>query len=722
MATDPKDKSAPTDIRTANVSRETLTGTPARAVHAEVASVSRETLAGSPARTVHAEVTSITRETLVKGPGVYSLEVSRETLVESPNEPTSVERLVTYAAQTAAGRRETLDPGSIHSWTRTAGVQALYTRHSDIPWARSEIDLATTIALVTGKAMHEWPRSPIQYRTAVFTAATERITPDPDDLRSPIRAHTYRAMAAISRTRSYNPVSAVYAKVHYNLVAAYRTAPVPISPLDARAHVSLVAQSRTAWIDTASAESASLAQLVAKLRIPVAPYSPPHVAGNVSLVATHRKTPQPFADTDAAQAVQQVVAARSPQTPISATDTAAHVSLVTARKDPDTPISATEVSQGITLAVTKRDVPQAQFSQLKVAQEVTLVTTYRKTDPPTGYHLASLKSLAATMRPDNAFPLSQAIVTQSLLHVANPKQVPAIEDVWSASPVAQTLTQTALARWTISPELVVDPTTGRHVQIIKVKYALGRNTPHPLDVYDPESGELARGVFTLISQYRKLALIVTRTVYGVTQSVLLRDNTFPPQSAISVDELTTHALLADSNLPSADEPASEVAVNELHAHAALVDPNLPSADTPMSDVAVDETFAQAALGDTEFPHADTPLSEAIVMGVHAEAAVGDVTFPHPDTPLSEAIVTGIHTDMALGDTTFPDANTPLSDVSVTSATQHLAIHDQDIIDTMPVSDTSVHNVVQAVVLSDSPMRRLPSRPAGARPVISIMIY
>lgn len=676
MATEPKDRPAPTGIRIPNVSRESLTGTPARSVRAEVASV--------------------TRETLVKGPGVYGIGLSRETLVDSPNEPTSAERLVTYAVQATAGRRETLDPESIHSWTQTAGLQALYTRHSSLPWARSPLDLATLIAITADKAFPEWPRSPIQYRTAVSISAAERAAINPDDLRGEIRANAYRTLVALSRTRNYDPVSAVYAKTEFSLASAGRSSVAPISPLSARSHATLVTQSRLAWIDSASAENADLVQLVAKLHVPAVPYSPPHAASHVGLVTVARQTPRPFAPSDAAQTLQQIAIGLMPETPHSATATASYVSLAAVSKEPQRPLSQAQAALGAAVVAAKRDVPSSQTSPLLFGQGMTLAATRRQTESPAGYRAATFKALAASVRSDNAFPLSQAIVALSVQLPVASKTVPPIEDQWSASPVAQARTQAVLGRWTIRPDLVLDPTTGRHVQAVKVQYALGRDTRPPTGVYDPDSGKLARGLFGLTTQRRETSLIVTSTVYGIAQSVALADTAFPPQSAVTVNQVTQPVAVADTALPSSDTPLSDLSVDEVHAHVALTDTEIPSGDTPLSDLAVDEAFGQAVLGDTEFPGSDVPLSDT---------AVESLASP-----------------VALGDTNFPDGDTPRSEVEVGALAQTLVVRDQQMPNEVPASDTSVHNVIQAAVLRDPAMLRLPSRPAGPRPVISIAIY
>ena len=600
---------------------------PKEQVDQKIANVSRETLTGSPARTVHAEVSHVSREFLVKGPSVYNADVVRETLVDAPDEPTSLERVARQATQAVASERDTQHPDDY----------------------RSPIDAAHLSQLEAQAVEPSWPRSPIN--VAVQTAITSMLRQVPSEQRSPIDLGSHTWLTSVSRVREYNPVSEVAAKTDTSLVAIKRDDTAPISTEDVAAHTSLVTVKRD----------------------DPAPIATEDVAAHTSLVTVRRDTPQPLF-TDAGQVAQEIAVKRD---------------------DAEFPISTSSAAQSVSLAAVERDTPPEQVSDLILGQNVTLVTAHRHTEPLQAAQTSQVQTLAVSVRLDNEFPVSQAIFNFSAEQVAAFKDTPAIEDVKSFTPVAQEFQQVTLWRWTIDPDLVIDPTIGHHLYTAQVQYALGRDTVPPDEVYDPDTGRHAGGLFTLTTQKRPARILINAMVYDLAQAVVVRDDSFPPYSVARVQQVAEAAALGDDTLPDPTIPQSEAAVHQVAEATALGDDTLPDPTIPQSEVKTHQ------------------LAEAVVLA--GEEMVD------PTIPQSDVAVRQLAQAPALGDDSLPDPTIPQSDVLVQTLCEQPAVADPGLYEFENLTASQLHLILQQVVLVDPTLHRMPTRPAGQRPVVTISI-
>lgn len=502
----------------------------------------------------------------------------------------------------------------------------------------------------------------IYAHTSLLAALTRDLAPA-DDVISPLDVGTAATMVTVSREKSYEPVSEVAVKAARTLAAAARSMPPAddvISPLDAGGAVTIVTMAYERPMPQGGQWAAQMFQMTVAARDLDASYTPPLVAQGLQQVVLARETSPPYTQAQVAQEHQQVVQDRAVATPTS-------------------PLSFAKLAEQVT-----RERPVAMHvSQIIIPSEVQLTVQARDTVPPG--QMVGVTAGAAWEE------------------VSRHRTVPAPEDMRSPLRAQQVRVTYNQGRFMPHPEDVTDPALGRHAaQLVHMTISF-RATEPPVD---PDEGA------------RRLASAATAPVLG--------DTTFPPPPTEPIDMALARVLavgeitiLGDDSFP----PQSRVDIAAIGVPVALGDAEGWADPTiPVSDVSVLQTGAFSVLAETTLPPADLPQSEARAHLVGGQLVIGDAAgWMDPTIPNSDVTIPQVFEHAILGDTTLPPGDQAQSDAGVSQVSASLVIADPTAAGAMPGSDVQVTMLLQRLVLADETMYRLPVRPAGPRPVISISI-
>lgn len=620
MAKDPKDR---VNVKTANASKESLSGSAARSVRAEVSSTNKETLSGSSKKTVAAQLANTTRESLhgdlfnvvyskiagaskevlAKGPGVYSIEALRETLVSLPNDPTSVDRIVTTVYKEVAQKIDAPPIDEVRSWSFSASVFSLGTQRRNknpiddviswisatsvsvigaqktkINWSRSEIDVAVNLSTVSYRNKREWVRSDVFIKKASSYVSIKRDGFDLDVPHGPSYVYAKATLASLSRTREYVPKSGVYSKLNATISAQARSAKDP--------------------------------------------HGPSYVYSHVILATARRDTPRLIVGTDAWQN-NQLVAISKVRSQFEATYNAhSYHALVSTKKDfidGFSPIISNEADQ---LVAIKRDTVRLE-----------------------SYAANSLSSLAASARSDVGLPASQAISPLYVQQAASKKHVTNIDDVWSKIRSPQGSQLATITRWTIDLGLLVDPSIGAHILSTRVKYTIERSVVPPEDLGDPDVG---------VFNYSQGQLVAIKRDYSVKEdaSSLSQLVSYPvkrvmPELDIYFDLVAGIAIQKENSYPDKDIQKSNLIASSVNESVALK-AEYPDKNKAYSSLISSGSYLQSISPSKSFPDKDSALSRASLDQLIEQAAHPSL-YPPKNTNRSKLISDGVFEVVALTD-------------------------------------------------------------------------
>lgn len=621
----------------ASVVREVLTGdgygsnTPA-----SVYSVVRETITGdSLGLTWRGGVVSVVREILTREPPARLMSASRESLMYLPGDPLTVSHIVpSYRQAVVMARLGMPLPGTVKSMEMVFTLRQMALQRT----ARTPVisyDYAATLRMLT-----------LVDRT---TAPT---------MRSPITAWVFRQQVVQSRTKSYVPVSAVYAATERQLVVQHRvTVPAPSvrTAIRVGAQVQQIALSRRVEVIvilTDAFVSTQVQQVLMQDTRP-APHSPIDAATLVEMVVQKHNVVPPGIDDRVGALAQQVMIERVPVAP----------------RGPE------HVGALVQQAVIERVVPATQWSAINVAGQVMLTVQHRESIPP---------QYALGWRVNN--------LREQILIERDPAPV-----MRSAIAVGSMRVTYTLRRIVPPPIDVIDPAVGRHVAQLRMISVQHRVTQPPEVI-----SKLTRFVYSLAGQvvvgdvfplpeYPPVEPPIT-VAYSVLQEVLLGDNSgWAPVSALTARALAEAVVVGDDIWSDPTVPVSEVAAFGVHQALVVID---------------------------AFPDPATLLGDAVAMGLVEALAVGDDDWIDPTLPQSAITVAHLAAQTVLGDAALPDPTIPLSDVSVSLLAAFAAVHDDSLSGRFEMSAIATTVVIEQVVLPDKGLVGVPLR-YGARPKVTV---
>lgn len=481
-----------------------------------------------------------------------------------------------------------------------------------------------------------------------------------------------------------------------------------ISPLDVGQVATLVARSREKEYQPQSAVYARQVGQLAAGRRDVLPAG--EVIGDVrvSLAATitvqRADRPMPLTGAWAYQVTQQAVTVRTMPTPYSSVRAARLTLLSASKRQLDPPFTWAFVSKVIAMAAQGRQT-EIPHSPIAAGQVLALTAQQRET----GWHQSPLQ------------------VGQQHLQVAQERVVPP-PDAMVGLMASTATSQATQGRSTPPAGAVRSPIrVGRAV----LTFSLGRDMPHPDDVIDPSVGAHFSKLVGLAVQHRVTEPPTdtggpSARVHSMALAPVLQDTEFPEPpteptdlSLALVNLLAQVAVLPDRDFP----PQSRVYLPALAQSVLLGDAEGWADPTvPVSDAALHGQVQFVVLGDESLPPTTEVLSDAQLHQVARAVALDDSTgWMDPTIPNSLVRVRQVAELPVLGDTTLPPGDWPLSIAHVTQVASSAAVKDPSISGHLQGSDAGIYVLAEQVVMRDTTMLRLPPRPAGARPVITISI-
>jgi hypothetical protein len=511
---------------------------------------------------------------------------------------------------------------------------------------------------------------PMHVSQAVFSqsnllAVLARSTTSAGEVISPLDIPQLVTLVTRSRDKAYQPLSAAFTKTVAQLSASARAvtpAPAVISPLDVGATFTITVQAADRPMPLTGVWAYQAAQLSTQRRAMPAASSQVLLAKQVLLAARRRDTDPPFTQ---AQLGKEAL-------------------LVAQQRDTSTPRSPLAAKKVVTQSAVARDTALHESYRI-LASEVLLAAQQRITPPP--------DSMVGVM----AISIRQQAVQGRAAPPAGAMRSP------------------------------------MYSKAVRITYAMGREMPHPDDVLDPSVGRHSGQVATLTTQHR-VTEPPTDTgdsgpdarLHGLALVPVLLDTDFPEPPTEPTDlalarmnALAQVAVLPDSSFP----PQSRVYLPALAESAAIGDAEgWQDPTVPVSPALLHGMGEVLVLGDASLPPADLPLSDARLSLIGRQVALDDSTgWRDPTMPQSDARVRQVIEFAVLSETGLPPGDQPQSVVSTGQVAQVAVLADKVIAGTLAGSNAVTLLLLEQAVLSDPTMRRLPARPAGPRPIISISI-
>ena len=504
-----------------------------------------------------------------------------------------------------------------------------------------------------------WPRSPIEARTLRAQAVLARTGAAPH---SSIAAKTLRAMVVASRDAVYIPASGVYAGTLRELLATQRVTVPPSatrSPLRANTAVELVVLSKSAREPDPTNVQVQTAVATVLAQRPALWTVDQYVGMQRQLTVQYRMPPAARGDNQVAWQNMLALQARVPEPPHGPNEVAQQAQAAIQARDPGYPISATSVGVLAALTALRRVLPRP--------------------GDVGGWYAGEFVQTAVAIR-----------------NVLLPWQVTDVQ-------VAQGRITYTMGRTVKPPIDVLDPTVGRHMFSLHQKIVSWRPTVTPEEKMRQQ-----------------------RNLFSLAMWVTLPDASFPPpptepeiaEGAVLL--VAQQVLLPDDTWPW--EPTSSVTVPAVQQHVAVADlADWIDPTTPGSDAAVLLAAEAVAAADPDgWIDPQTAASDAYLLQVSEQVAAVDASFPPTTVPLSEVDLLLAAEALAIGDDSFPDGTQPQSAVDLVAVVNPLVSQDHGMIGRLPVSQQQVLAVMATVVVPDPSLGRIPARPRGPRPSVSIM--
>ena len=371
-------------------------------------------------------------------------------------------------------------------------------------------------------------------------------------------------------------------------------------------------------------------------------------------------------------------------------------------------------------------VPVLEKSPEQVAWQNMLALQARVPEPPHGPNEVAQQVQAAIQARAPGYPMSATTVSVLAAMAALRRVLPRPGDVggWYAGEFVQT----AVA---IRNVLLPGQITNVQVAQGRITYTMGRTVKSPISVIDPTVG---RHVFSLHQKIVSFRPTLTpedkmrqqRNVFSLALWVTLPDASFPPPPTEPEIAEGAVLLVAQQVLLPDDtwqwEPTSRLTALAVQQHVAVADPaDWIDPTTPGSDAAVLLAAEAVAAADPDgWIDPQTAASDAYLLQVSEQVAAVDASFPPTTVPLSEVDLLLAAEALAMGDDSFPDGTQPQSAVDLVAVVNPLVSQDHGMIGRLPVSQQQVLAVMAMVVVPDPTLGRIPARPRGPRPSVSIM--
>ncbi|MFT0531589.1 hypothetical protein ACMHYJ_01970 [Castellaniella hirudinis] len=368
---------------------------------------------------------TVSRDIIIRGPTTHVAAATVDVVVSLPDEPTNVERVIAGAVAGAVTYR---------------AAPALETI-----WSPIQIVQMRTIQVVRAQLALTWPVSVTTARLLLSAAVVRRQTVPGDRLSSTTHVAGGAVYAIQRMAPMSNPRSSIRAisEASWALIRRY-TAPVASSGLDVAG----------AW-----------SMSVVHRDIPVS-FSRLRAHGLATWSISSRTVEDPKSHLQTSASSQHTVISRNVSVPMSRTQMHSLASLVLVQRESAAVASVVSIAGAAHYSIVRREVEPLGLARIYQAGMVALQP--RSTDdPPRSWRLAS--------------GIRQTVVQ------SRPTVVP--PGLRSALKVGEVLTSTLVARWTIHPDLVSNPSTGRHVSSASVQFLLSRRTPSPSEVMHPDAGQ-----------------------------------------------------------------------------------------------------------------------------------------------------------------------------------------------------------------------------------------
>lgn len=515
--------------------------------------------------------------------------------------------------------------------------------------------------------------------------------PLPSTVRGYDFAATLREQVAMHRSPTTTPRSSDYAQTMRMQVVTYRalpTADLVRSAISNKTCRQLVAMSRSqAFVAVSMDYARQLRQIAVSARSTLAPsitWSNLIIKRQAELVVLSRIAPIVIITTTAFDSTlaQQAVQRAERDMPRGDVVSAELAQMTVLARDTDPPAIDADVGTLFEQVVQHRVMPDVPVTA-DVAKYAAMTVLHRATIDPAhilGWRVPQLRQ-------------------QTLMHRDTTPAGTGPGTVWSAIAVPQLRVSYTLGRTVPAPIDVIDPAIGRHVAKLSMISVATRSTTTP-DVIVRQS----------------------RYVFQVATQVVLIDDTFepppPPPPFAEVYSVVASSVMNDTEGWS---PVSLAKVEQVIESVAMRDDYAwPDATIPASEAIVNQVVETAVVGDV-FPDPGVAQSDAMVQALTQAVLLGDADFPDPAIVQSDATVSSLAQSAVLADSDFPTADVPQSDVAVSSLAASTVLHDAALTDVFGMSEITANALIHVIVLRDSTMMRIPKRPIGPRPQITVSI-
>lgn len=371
---------------------------------------------------------SVSREIIIRGPTTHIAGGSVDVVVSLPNEPASVERVIAGASTTAVTARSTQPVATI--------------------WSPIQVAQARSMQILRSQLALTWPFSVTTARFFSSAALVRREVVPGDQLFSYVRvagaaAYVIQQVSAVGIPRSPTRIAA---SASLALIHRYTT---PVA---------------SSGIDVAGVWSTSVVT-----RNPPALFSRLWVGGATTWSISSRTVENPKSNIRVSTSSQHAVVPRVVSAPISSTQVRGLAAMALVLREPATAASIISVAGLATYAIARRPVsPLGRGWVYQSGQSVVLART--------------VQDLLRSWR--MVLGLQQVVL--------QPRPVIAPENIRSALKIKQAQSTVLVARWTLHPDLISDPSTGRHVSSASLHFLLSRPVRPISEVMHPDAGQHVR--------------------------------------------------------------------------------------------------------------------------------------------------------------------------------------------------------------------------------------